>query len=55
MPLMSCQINSQPGYKWGESGKCYPGKSGKAKAIKQAVAIMKSQGLPKISFEGDAQ
>lgn len=23
MPLMACRENGKPGYKWGESGKCY--------------------------------
>lgn len=46
MPIKSCTTDGKPGYKWGESGKCYtytPGdkasmKAAKAKAIKQAVA-----------------
>jgi len=47
MPLMQCQLNGKPGYKWGQRGKCYtytPGndasrKRAKAKAIKQGMAI----------------
>ncbi len=23
MPVMPCQENNRPGYKWGEQGKCY--------------------------------
>lgn len=47
MPLNKCQINNQPGWKWGQKGKCYeytPGdeesiKEAKKKAISQGVAI----------------
>jgi hypothetical protein len=46
MPVKSCQINNEPGYKWGDQGKCYaytPGdeeskKEAKKKAITQGVA-----------------
>lgn len=47
MPLRNCQINNNPGYKWGQKGKCYaydPSSEeskteAKKKAIAQAVAI----------------
>ena len=47
MPIKSCQINNEPGYKWGDQGKCYaytPGdeeskKAAKKQAITQGVAI----------------
>lgn len=39
MPIMSCQINGQSGYKYGKSGKCYIGKNAKQMAVKQAIAI----------------
>jgi len=50
MPIMYCQINGQPGYKWGESGKCYIYEKGnnqsmneaRKKAIEQARAILRS-------------
>lgn len=50
MPVKSCNKDGKPGYKWGDSGKCYtytPGneqskKAAKEKAIKQGQAI-KSQ------------
>lgn len=56
MPIMGCQSNGRPGYKWGKSGKCYtynPGsetsrKRAKQKAILQGVAIKKS------GYRGDA-
>jgi hypothetical protein len=47
MPIQSCQINNEPGYKWGRQGKCYsytPGdeaskNSAKKSAIAQGVVI----------------
>ena len=46
MPIKKCSVDGKPGYKWGDTGKCYtyiPGneasmKAAKKKAIKQAVA-----------------
>ena len=46
MPIKSCNINNNPGYKWGDDGKCYTydpksessKKSAKKKAQKQGVA-----------------
>ena len=41
MPVKSCQSNGKPGFKWGNSGKCYtytPGdKSSKEKARQKAI------------------
>lgn len=39
MPLKRCVVSGVHGYKWGDSGACYTGKDGKAKAMKQARAI----------------
>lgn len=39
MPLKKCQINGKSGWKFGDSGKCYSGKDGKKKAIKQGLVI----------------
>lgn len=46
MPLMECTENGKPGFKYGQSGKCYTSdgtpegiKSAKKKAIKQGVAM----------------
>jgi len=47
VPLMRCQENGKPGYKWGKSGKCYtyiPGdkasrERAKRKAMEQGRAI----------------
>lgn len=46
MPIKTCTSGGKPGYKWGDTGKCYTytagneasRKAAKAKAIKQAVA-----------------
>lgn len=40
---MHCQINGSPGWKWGVSGKCYPGPQGKERAARQGRAIKSSQ------------
>jgi len=39
MPVMSCTSNGASGYKWGDSGKCYTGADGKARALRQGRAI----------------
>lgn len=47
MPVKECNVNSKPGYKWGDAGKCYPyepgnessRKAAKSKALKQGLAI----------------
>lgn len=49
MPLKECQINNQPGWKWGDEGKCYTGPNGKEKAIKQGIAIGEGNKLEKLN------
>lgn len=44
MPIKSCQINGEDGWKYGDAGTCYPGKEGKKKAIAQGVAITGGNG-----------
>jgi len=40
MPLKPCKTKTgKSGTKAGKSGKCYPGKGGKKKAVKQELAI----------------
>jgi hypothetical protein len=47
MPIKRCQSGGQPGWKFGDAGKCYPyvkgdknsSLSAKKKAIKQAIAM----------------
>lgn len=39
MPLKRCNESGKLGFKYGESGTCYTGKTGKKKALKQAAAI----------------
>lgn len=48
MPIKECQKNGKPGWKYGDSGKCYTGPDGKKKAGKQAAAIKASQAGKKI-------
>lgn len=43
MPLKTCQSKGKSGYKYGDSGHCYPGKTGRTKAIEQMKAIKASQ------------
>ena len=56
MPVRECIENGQKGYKWGNHGKCYIGKSGRSKAQAQGVAAIiggeKLESL-KISFDYD--
>lgn len=62
MPIQKCSEDGRPGWKWGESGKCYtydPDSAGgsavaKAKAIKQAVAIQ-THGNKNNTNEGQVQ
>lgn len=39
MPIKACQTKGKKGFKYGDGGKCYLGKSGKSKARKQGQAI----------------
>lgn len=39
MPIKRCQKDGKSGWKFGDSGTCYTGPSGKAKAQKQAKAM----------------
>jgi hypothetical protein len=47
MPIKKCQENKEPGYKWGDAGKCYiynpkdeqSIKDAKKKAVAQGIAI----------------
>lgn len=45
MPVMRCQKDHTKGWKYGQSGKCYTGKSAKSKAAEQgrAIAISKAR------------
>jgi hypothetical protein len=45
MPLKPCKTKAgKSGTKYGAKGKCYAGKAGKKKAIKQGLAIARQQG-----------
>jgi len=43
MPVKRCTTNGKKGYKYGDSGKCYPGNAGKSKAAAQGRAIQASK------------
>lgn len=43
MPVQKCQYKGKQGFKFGETGKCFTGKQGRAKATKQGKAINISQ------------
>lgn len=49
MPIHQCTVNGEKGWKWGGSGECYPGESGKRKAEKQAEAAYAS------GYKGDSE
>lgn len=38
-PIKKCQSKGKPGFKWGDSGKCYTGPAAKSKAAKQGQAV----------------
>ena len=41
MPIMYCEVNGKPGYKYGDSGACYTYEPGNARS--QADARMKAE------------
>lgn len=45
MPIRQCQINKNPGYKWGQQGKCYEYEPGNEESIKEAKKKAISQGV----------
>lgn len=44
MPLKQCTSDGKSGYKWGDEGKCYTGRDGRAKALRQGRAIEANKG-----------
>ncbi len=44
MPLKHCQRDKKPGYKWGDSGKCYTYTSGDKASRQMAKNNAKQQG-----------
>ena len=44
MPVQKCTSKGKSGWKYGETGKCYTGRDAKQKAVKQGLAIARSQG-----------
>lgn len=43
MPIKKCSSGGKSGKKYGDSGKCYTGKSANSKALKQMKAIKANQ------------
>lgn len=44
MPAKRCSVNGKSGWKWGDSGKCYPGgNEAKKKAYIQGYAIARDK------------
>lgn len=43
MPIMSCELNGKPGYKYGESGHCYTYTAGNEQSRKRAEDKAKVQ------------
>ena len=44
MPIKSCEINGEPGYQWGDSGKCYTCSPGEMDGMMAARARASAQG-----------
>jgi len=44
MPVMKCQRDGRPGWKWGESGHCYTYEPGNEQGSKRAHAQAEKQG-----------
>ncbi len=44
MPVVSCELNGRPGFRWGDSGKCYTYSEGDADAMGVARARATAQG-----------
>jgi len=45
MPIEACQIDNNPGVKWGESGTCYPYEDGNEESKKAATKKALAQGI----------
>lgn len=44
MPVKKCQLGGKPGYKWGDSGKCYTYTPNNVASRKRAMDKAKKQG-----------
>ena len=44
MPIISCELDGKPGYKWGQSGKCYTFTPGDVDDMKSARSMASAQG-----------
>ncbi len=54
MPIRSCTIQGEPGYKWGQSGKCYGYTRGDEESKKEAKKQAIAQGIAIGDFEAQA-
>lgn len=45
MPVMRCQKNRIPGFKFGVTGTCYTGRGARNKAARQGRAIERSKAI----------
>ena len=59
MPVMKCQKNGKPGYKWGQSGVCFLGPNARARALAVGRAIAankdRSDTMERQSFQLDVK
>lgn len=53
MPVKSCRDQGSPGYKWGDSGKCYIYKSGDGESREEAKRKAEEQGAAVHASEED--
>jgi len=44
MPVKECQLNNQPGFKWGDNGKCYTYNVKNKQSKEEALRKAKKQG-----------
>jgi hypothetical protein len=51
MPVQTCHSGGQPGFKWGESGKCYKYRAGDAASRQRAWDRAVLQGRAQIMSE----
>jgi len=55
MPLQNCTDSGKSGWRWGKSGKCYTGRDGKKKAIRQGISIEGPEKFQQIASAGNIE
>lgn len=53
MPVQSCQLDGKPGFRWGESGKCYTYETGDTASRRRARSRAQAQGAAIEANKGD--